>query len=56
MFGKADPYCKVVIGTQEFSTRPHKVTSVADRMQRHNKQLVVQGTKKYAVLETIFSP
>ncbi|CAM9831830.1 unnamed protein product [Ectocarpus fasciculatus] len=24
MFGKADPYCKVVIGTQEFSTRPHK--------------------------------
>lgn len=25
MFGKADPYCKVVIGTQEFSTRPHKV-------------------------------
>lgn len=28
MFGKADPYCKVVIGTQEFSTRPHKVGQV----------------------------
>ncbi|CAM9611130.1 unnamed protein product [Discosporangium mesarthrocarpum] len=24
LFGKADPYCKVVVGTQEFSTRPHK--------------------------------
>eukprot|EP00904_Undaria_pinnatifida_P003072 jgi/Undpi1/12766/HiC_scaffold_6.g02434.m1 len=24
MFGKADPYCKIVIGSQEFSTRPHK--------------------------------
>eukprot|EP00752_Nemacystus_decipiens_P003806 g3502.t1 len=24
MFGKADPYCKIVIGAQEFSTRPHK--------------------------------
>lgn len=28
MFGKADPYCKIVIGTQEFSTRPHKVRAV----------------------------
>merc|ERR1719326_1908892 len=24
MFGKADPYCKITIGTQEFSTRPHQ--------------------------------
>ena len=29
MFGKADPYCKIVIGAQEFSTRPHKVRAVA---------------------------
>lgn len=28
MFGKADPYCKIVIGAQEFSTRPHKVQAV----------------------------
>jgi Ca2+-dependent lipid-binding protein len=23
MFGKADPYCKLTVGSQRFETRPH---------------------------------